>query len=150
MDRGTRVIETTSAEATIAFGKKLAREVAVKTNGVIICLFGELGAGKTTLIKGIVSELSPTDPAEVCSPTFSYLNIYEGAAQPVYHFDLYRLSCVDEFLSLGLEEYLFSSGVCCLEWSERIAPILPQMVYKVFLSHAGEDKRKIYYEISEC
>ena len=141
------IIDTLSAEETIAYGKQFALEVEP---GAVVCLFGELGAGKTTFMKGFVSALSDTEPEEVCSPTFSYLNIYEGTALTIYHFDLYRLSSVDEFLSMGFEEYLFGDGVCCLEWSERITPILPAHTLRINLSHSGEGKRKIQYEIPEC
>jgi tRNA threonylcarbamoyladenosine biosynthesis protein TsaE len=139
MDRVGRVIHSNSQEETIGCGKKLARDVS---SGSIICLFGELGAGKTTFIKGVVSELSGVEPEQVCSPTFSYLNIYEGKCA-VYHFDLYRLSGADDFLSLGFEEYLNSTGVCCIEWSERILPILPKDTLHVTLSHNGEGRRRI-------
>lgn len=117
--------------------------------GAVICLFGDLGAGKTTLIKGIVSALTQTVPEEVCSPTFAYLNIYEGKC-PVYHFDLYRLEDEEAFLSLGFEEFLFSNGVCCIEWSERIAALLPPRTIRVTLTHVAEERREITYEIPKC
>jgi tRNA threonylcarbamoyladenosine biosynthesis protein TsaE len=144
MDRG-RIIYSDSTEKTIAFGQTIGKSVQP---GTILSLFGDLGAGKTTLIKGIVSALTGIEPAEVCSPTFVYLNIYEGNC-PVYHFDLYRLNDVESFLSLGFEEYLFSQGVCCLEWSERIASILPESTQRITLSHAGAERRKIIYEVSK-
>lgn len=130
-------------EETIAFGKKLAEGL---TPGAILCFFGELGAGKTTLIKGIVSGLTGVAPEEVSSPTFVYLNIYGGKI-PVYHFDLYRLHGVDEFLGMGFEEYLFSDGVCCIEWSEKIVSILPESVHHLTLQHENKNSRKIIYEI---
>ncbi|MCH9625280.1 MAG: tRNA threonylcarbamoyladenosine biosynthesis protein TsaE [Chlamydiales bacterium] len=137
--------QSNSAEQTSALGAQIARELKP---GAIVCFFGDLGAGKTTLIKGIVSALTSTDQERVCSPTFSYLNIYEGGMD-VYHFDLYRLEDEEAFLSLGFEEYLFAKGVCCIEWSERISALLPLSAHRITLLHKGEEKREIIYEISE-
>lgn len=135
-------VYTNSAEETVAVGRQIAR---LTEQYKVVCLFGDLGAGKTTLIKGLVHQLTETLPEAVCSPTFSYLAIYEGNS-PVYHFDLYRLQHIDDFLSMGFEEYLFSPGVCCLEWSERIASILPKEALQVTITHEGQDKRKICIE----
>jgi tRNA threonylcarbamoyladenosine biosynthesis protein TsaE len=142
MDRG-RISYTQSAKETIDFGYSVGMQLAP---GSIVCLFGDLGAGKTTLIKGIVAALSGSAPHDVCSPTFSYLNIYEGKCL-VYHFDLYRLGGPEDFLSMGFEEYLFSHGISCLEWSERIASLLPKDIYQITLTHEGNEKRKIVYEV---
>jgi tRNA threonylcarbamoyladenosine biosynthesis protein TsaE len=128
----------------LALGKRIGSALPA---GTVVSLVGDLGAGKTTLIKGIVAALTPMQPEEVCSPTFTYLNIYLGRL-PVYHFDLYRLKGVEEFLDMGFEEYLFSKeGVCCLEWSDRITPLLPKETLLITLSH-DKGGRKI--EISEC
>ena len=137
---------TASSEETIALGREMASHLAPNS---IVCFFGDLGAGKTTLIKGIVQTLAGVAPEEVCSPTFSYLNIYEGKCA-VYHFDLYRLGGEEDFLDLGFEEYFFAQGVCCLEWSERISSILPASVYRVTLQHASAERRVILYEIPKC
>jgi tRNA threonylcarbamoyladenosine biosynthesis protein TsaE len=144
IDPGT--IYTSSADETVAFGAQLGHAVR---EGAIICLFGDLGTGKTTLVKGIVTALTETKPEEVCSPTFTYLNIYEGKCK-VYHFDLYRLRGVEDFLSLGFEEYLFSQGVCCLEWGERIASILPENTLYINLKHHDAGRREITYAVSKC
>ncbi len=79
---------------------------------------------------------------DVCSPTFTYLNIYKGPID-IYHFDLYRLRDEDEFLSMGFDEFFTADGICCIEWSERIQSILPENCIKVYLTHAGGDKRRI-------
>lgn len=110
--------------------------------GSILCLRGDLAAGKTTLIKGIARGFADFHEDGVNSPTFVYLNIYEGK-RTVYHFDLYRLNDPDEFVRMGFDEYLFTEGVCCIEWSERIAPILPSFDYLIELKHLGDMKRKI-------
>jgi tRNA threonylcarbamoyladenosine biosynthesis protein TsaE len=135
MGRDRRIV-THSAEETLRFGAAFG--AALKPNS-ILCLFGELGAGKTTFVKGIVQGVSGVSPSQVVSPTFVYLNIYEN----VYHFDLYRLHDYDEFLSLGFEEYFFAGGICCIEWSERIAPIIPEGAIRVTLSHLMEESREI-------
>jgi tRNA threonylcarbamoyladenosine biosynthesis protein TsaE len=130
---------THSPEETIALGQRIG---ALLKPGDLLCLFGDLGAGKTTLIKGIVHALTGTCPEEVCSPTFSYLNIFEGKC-PVYHFDLYRLRGEEDFLGMGFEEYFFAGGICCLEWSERITSILPKQAYQVTLRVESEERREI-------
>lgn len=144
IERITQV--THSAEETMALGATIGKTLKP---GTILCFFGDLGAGKTTLIKGIVHALTHIAPEEVCSPTFAYLNIYEGRC-PVFHFDLYRLKGAEDFLGLGFDEYLISEGVCCLEWSERIQEMLPAHAAFVTMTHEGEDKRKIIYEIPQC
>lgn len=110
--------------------------------GDILCFFGELGAGKTTFIKGIVEGVGGASPDQVNSPTFSYLNIYDSII-PVYHFDLYRLRDADEFLSMGFDEYLFADGICCVEWSEKIAELIPEEAMKITLNHLGENCRLV-------
>lgn len=138
-------IRTDTEEETRIFGKELARTLQP---GMVVCLFGDLAAGKTTLVKGIVEELTGLPSETVNSPTFTYLHIYPGPIS-VYHFDLYRLRDVDEFLSLGFEEMLHAGGVCCIEWSERIESLIysahgiPGRILKVTLSHAGGDARSI-------
>lgn len=134
---------THSAEETIKLGIHLGREAAV---GTVFCLFGDLGAGKTTLIKGIVEGATGIREALVMSPTFLYLNHYLGESKNVYHFDLYRLKNAEEFLSMGFEEYFFADGIACVEWSERIASILPKGHIKIALSDIGEGRRNIVIE----
>lgn len=124
------------AEETLRIGKEFGAQLKPDA---IVCLFGELGAGKTTFIRGIAEGIG-LDPSQVSSPTFVYLNIYEGKI-PLYHFDLYRLNDVDAFLSMGFDEILFSPGIKCIEWSERIASILPKEAIKVTLTHKEEGRQ---------
>jgi tRNA threonylcarbamoyladenosine biosynthesis protein TsaE len=138
-------IVTESAHDTEACGRTLG---GLCVPGDIICLFGDLGTGKTTLIKGIASALAGIATEEVCSPTFSYLHIYPGRC-PVYHFDLYRLRGIEDFLSMGFEDYFFMGGVCCIEWSERITPLLPFTSLHVTLHYLGEERREITYEATK-
>jgi tRNA threonylcarbamoyladenosine biosynthesis protein TsaE len=140
MGRNRRIV-TSSAEETLRLGAALGASLPPNS---VLCLFGELGAGKTTFVKGIVQGAAGIQANHVVSPTFVYLNVYEH----IYHFDLYRLHDCDEFLSLGFEEYFFAGGICCIEWSERITPILPKGAVHVTLSHLTEESREIC--ISEC
>lgn len=130
--------KTSSAEETEEIGRNLGK---ILNPNAIVCLFGDLGAGKTTFTRGLV-EGALEQKQDVSSPTFVYLNIYKGK-RFIYHFDLYRLRDVDEFLSMGFDEYFAMGGVCCLEWSERIAAILPDNCVKVKLNHAGENIRTV-------
>lgn len=110
-----------------------------------MCLKGDLAAGKTTLVKGIAKGFGGFSEEAVNSPTFVYLNIYEGK-RPIYHFDLYRIDDPREFIHMGFDEYLFSDGVCCIEWSERIAQYLPAQCAQIELISLDEGVRKIIYE----
>lgn len=131
-----------SEAETRAFAADWGRQL--KKNS-IVCFFGDLGAGKTTFIKGLVEGAAEISSDQVNSPTFVYLNIYQGKTT-IYHFDLYRLRDVDEFLSMGFEEYFFAGGLCCIEWSEKIEPLLPPQTIRVAIDHQGESKRCITIE----
>lgn len=108
----------------------------------IVCFHGDLGAGKTTFIKGLVSGATNCLPSEVNSPTFVYMNIYEGQ-KTVYHFDLYRLNHADEFLGMGFDDLLYANGICCIEWAERIQNLIPPHAISVTIQHTGEHERHI-------
>ena len=128
-----------SAEETIALGHAFGQSLP---NNSVVCFFGDLAAGKTTFIKGLVEGVTENPKEEVVSPTFVYLNIYQGKTT-VYHFDLYRLHDADEFLSMGFDELFFAQGICCIEWSERISAFLPSNAIRVELQHQGENIRSI-------
>jgi tRNA threonylcarbamoyladenosine biosynthesis protein TsaE len=130
--------EAKSFAETIEQGKRFG--ASLQKNSVI-CLFGDLGAGKTTFIKGIASALG-IHPREVTSPTFQYLNIYTGSLT-LYHFDLYRLHNEDDFLASGFEEMLYAGGICCVEWSERISSLIPQDAIYVTIQHQENNARQI-------
>jgi tRNA threonylcarbamoyladenosine biosynthesis protein TsaE len=130
---------TSSPEETIALGDQLGGTLQAPA---VLCFFGDLAAGKTTFIKGLAAGLGVGKELEVSSPTFTYLNIYPGK-WPIYHFDLYRLQDADAFLSMGFDEYLFAEGICCIEWSEKIASLLPLDCLRITLAHMGENIRKI-------
>lgn len=123
----------------MALGQRLGTHLK---GGSVLCLFGDLGAGKTTFVKGVVAGATSVDPAQVFSPTFTYLHIYEGE-KPVFHFDLYRLPNIDEFVRMGFDEYFDREGICCIEWAEKIKNYLPKGSLQVVLSHVSEGVRKI-------
>jgi len=130
---------TSSAEETVECGYSFGKNLP---SGAIVCFFGDLAAGKTTFIKGLVGAVTGCAEESVNSPTFTYMNIYEGDGCLIYHFDLYRLGGSEEFISKGFDEQLFSGDICCLEWSERIVDILEDYIM-VEITHSGEGKRKI-------
>ena len=113
-------IKLNGLKETEEFGMKLGN--LLKT-GDILCLNGDLGAGKTTLTKSIGLGLGVTD--YITSPTFALINEYTGRI-PVYHFDVYRLENVDELYDLGFDEYFYGKGISIIEWAEKIEKLLPK------------------------
>ena len=132
-------LTVSSLEETDLFAKRFA---ATLKKGDIVAFFGDLGSGKTTFLKSLIATLNNISPDDIHSPTFTYLHIYPGDV-PVYHFDLYRLNNASDFTALGFHEFFTASGICCIEWSEKIASILPPSTIKVLLTHAGETSRTI-------
>ncbi len=129
---------THSAEETIEVGKQIAH---LLQEGDIVFLFGDLGSGKTTLTKGLITELTNTSMQEITSPTFTYLNTYSGVKK-VHHFDLYRLSSPHEFLDAGFHEFLSEEAICCIEWPDK----LPQGIketYRIEILYEEKNTRKI-------
>ncbi len=113
-------IRLNNFEETEEFGIKLGKSLK---SGDIVCLNGDLGAGKTTLTKSIGLGLDVKE--YITSPTFTLINQYRGRL-PVYHFDVYRLENVDELYDLGFDEYFYGNGVCIVEWAEKIEKLLPK------------------------
>lgn len=133
---------SSSPEETEEVGREIAR---LLPEGALCAFYGDLGAGKTTLIKGVVSELTGIDPSEISSPTFTYMTPYEGKGGVVYHFDLYRMADLREFCRLGLDDYFDGKAICCIEWADRLGEALPP-TFRVTLLHRGEGKRTIQLE----
>ena len=123
-------------EETARFGAAIA---AVLRPGDAILLFGPLGAGKSTLARGLVRALTTPDE-EVPSPTFTLVQIYQGAAFDIAHFDLYRLKSTAELVELGLDEAL-DTGAAIIEWPERLGDDLPPDRLEVRLLQDGEGRR---------
>ncbi len=128
-----------SEEETIAAGAALARDLSP---GATVLLIGQLGAGKTTLAKGIVEGLGGGPAADVCSPTYTLIHEY-GDPVVVYHVDLYRIETLREAASLGLEELFDSGAVVLIEWGERFPELLPRRRVEVRLQRCGEAERDI-------
>jgi tRNA threonylcarbamoyladenosine biosynthesis protein TsaE len=135
------VYRTASEEETIALGERLARDFAP---GTVVLLIGNLGAGKTTLAKGIVKGLGAAPPEEVSSPTFTLIHEY-GAAPAVYHIDLYRLDDVAAVATLGLDELFDRPAVVLIEWGERFPELMPERRVEITLRAEG-DEREIRIE----
>lgn len=96
----------------------------------VFAFYGEMGAGKTTFIKALCSQLGVND--KTASPTFSIVNEYRTASgQKIYHFDLYRLKTEEELYDIGYEEYLFSGNLCLIEWPEKMGKLLPEGAVKI-------------------
>ena|SRR5690606_9284847 len=109
-----------------------------------LLFYGEMGVGKTTLIKELAKQLGHTD--WVSSPTFSLVNEYENTAGKLYHFDFYRINDQEEALSIGVEEYLYSGEWCFIEWPEKILNLLPKESHKIIISKNDNDSRNIIIE----
>ena len=142
-----------SPEETAALGEAWGRAA---TNGLVIALSGDLGAGKTQLAKGIARGLGVTD--RVHSPTFALVNEYGGGRLPLFHMDLYRLETTEQIIAAGLEEYFHPAGVSVIEWAERWFGDQPGSTFnfqrtksnpqfrQVRIETVGETERRIVYE----
>lgn len=130
---------TASEEETIALGEKLAHDLPRRAT---VLLIGNLGAGKTTLAKGLVQGLHAADPDQVSSPTFTLIHEY-GQQQKVYHVDLYRLDRAAEAAALGLEELFEKDAVVLVEWGERFPQIMPAERIEIRIAAGAGDQREI-------
>jgi tRNA threonylcarbamoyladenosine biosynthesis protein TsaE len=132
------VYKTSSEEETVELGRMIARALPARA---CILLIGNLGAGKTTLAKGIVHGLGVAEPEEVASPTFTLIHEYgEGR---VYHIDLYRLDKVEELATLGLDDIFDREAVVLIEWGERFPGQMPAQRMEIRLSAIDPTERQI-------
>ncbi len=115
--------------------KQLIKHATSKT----LLFYGNMGVGKTTLIKAIVAALGSKD--EVSSPTFSIVNEYEIEDGLIYHFDLYRINDIEEAYNFGIEDYLYSEHYKLIEWPEKIEPVLFDKFDEIFIEFSSENKR---------
>ena len=124
---------------------EIASEFASKLKpGDIITLDGDLGAGKTAFVRGLVSGLGISDA--VSSPTFTIVNEYRHGEVPLFHFDLYRLECDDDLYGIGWDHYLDEKGICVIEWSDIMPDVFCMPHYKIYISkdyEVSEEYRKI-------
>ena len=132
-----------SPDETIEFGRKFGSQLK---GGEIIGICGQLGSGKTHLIKGIANGAGAKDCKDVNSPTFVIVNEYFGRLD-IYHIDAYRLNSVSEFEMLGFDDFCYSNSVVLIEWADKIELALQAIDYiRIQLEHAGESNRKIHIE----
>lgn len=120
--------------------KNLARDIASKMDkNTVIVLSGELGAGKTKFVEGFLSYYGLEN--EISSPTFTIVNEYKNNQIIIFHFDVYRLSDIDEFYAIGGEEY-FSKGICIIEWGEIIEDAIPSNAIRINIEKDNDDFEK--------
>lgn len=129
-----RIIPLAAPEKTLLLGKWLAPHLP---SSAILALSGDLGAGKTTFVQGLALGLEIEEP--IPSPTFTYLNLYQGI-RSLFHFDLYRMKTSADFLGLGFEEYFEREGICAIEWPERIWELLPPHTLSIDFAHGDSNR----------
>ena len=136
-------IKTHSEKETFELGKRIAN--AAKP-GTVILFYGDLGAGKTVMTKGIAAGLGITDM--ITSPTFTIMQEYDGGRMPLYHLDVYRIEDPDEMEEVGLDEYIYGKGITVIEWAEQIEDILPKDAVKITIERGvtSPDEREICIE----
>ena len=132
-------VTTDSAAETRALGTQLTERLP---SGAVVALYGDLGTGKTHLVKGIAEGLG-LDPAAVRSPTFTILHTYDEGERPLHHFDAYRVQTPDEFVELGFEEYVHGPGLTVIEWADRVETLLPPTTLHLQLTHVAPQRRRI-------
>ncbi len=135
---------TKSPEETIALGRELASMLAPPK---LVVLSGDLGAGKTTLVKGIAQAFNAASEADVTSPTFTLIHEYRGPAATVYHIDLYRIDTPRELETLALDDLMTDKGVLLIEWGEKFPRFQRERDVEIVLERISEDERKIRIEV---
>ncbi|KJF25874.1 ATP/GTP hydrolase [Clostridium aceticum] len=135
-----KCIKSFNEQETKNLGIKLGRLVKP---GDILCLIGDLGAGKTTFTKAFAIGLEVED--DVTSPTFTILQEYQGRI-PLYHFDVYRIENINEMEDIPYEEYFYGNGVCVIEWAHLIQEVLPKDYMKIQINYVDIELREICFE----
>jgi tRNA threonylcarbamoyladenosine biosynthesis protein TsaE len=136
----TREITTQSAEETIAFGRTLAELLAPPK---VVLLRGDLGAGKTTLVKGIAAAFEAAEEEDVTSPTFTLIHEYRGPRVDLFHIDLYRVDTLRELETLGLDDLRAERSVLLVEWGEKFPRFARERDVEISLDQDGENRRRI-------
>jgi tRNA threonylcarbamoyladenosine biosynthesis protein TsaE len=136
----TTELITHSAEETIAFGRKLATDLSPP---LIVLLRGDLGAGKTTLVKGIAEGFGAARADDVTSPTFTLVHEYRGPDVILYHVDLYRIETQRELETLGLDDLLSPNGILLIEWGEKFPRLQREQNLQIALERVAETERRI-------
>ena len=135
-----REFTTKSAEETIALGRELASMLAPPK---VVVLRGDLGAGKTTLVKGIAEGFQAASEDDVTSPTFTLIHEYRGPSATLYHIDLYRVDTPRELETLALDDLMGESSVLLIEWGEKFPRFERERDVEIELKHVSETKRMI-------
>ena len=133
-------ITTHSPEETIAFGRTLTELLAPPR---LVLLRGDLGAGKTTLVKGIAAAFEAAAEEDVTSPTFTLIHEYRGPRANLYHIDLYRIDTLRELETLGLDDLRSDNSILLIEWGEKFPRFERERDVEIALERAGEDARRI-------
>ena len=121
---------------------KIATQLIEQTSDKILLFYGEMGVGKTTLIKELVKQLEVDDT--VSSPTFSLVNEYHSRkGEKIFHFDFYRIEHEDEALDIGIEDYFYNNDWCFIEWPEKVKNLLPLNAVEIYLSLNDDETRSI-------
>ena len=136
----TREITTHSAEETIAFGRTLNRLLAPPK---LVLLRGDLGAGKTTLIKGIAAGFEAASEEDVTSPTFTLVHEYRGPLANLYHIDLYRVDTPRQLETLGLDDLVAEDSILLIEWGEKFPRLVRERDVEIAIDRRGESERRI-------
>ena len=138
VEGNTLTVTSESPAETGGLGQAISE---LLTGQEVLCLEGELGSGKTTLIQAIGRALGVTEP--ITSPTFTLVNEYHGRGVALYHVDLYRLHSTDEIVQAGIDTCFHTDGLCLVEWAEKARAVLPTEHLYITLEHAGENRRRI-------
>jgi tRNA threonylcarbamoyladenosine biosynthesis protein TsaE len=136
----TREFTTRSPEETIALGRELAAEL---TPPKLVLLRGELGAGKTTLVKGIAEGFRAASEEDVTSPTFTLIHEYRGPEANLYHIDLYRVDTPRQLETLGLDDLISEKSVLLIEWGEKFQRFVKEGDVEIALERVSENERRI-------
>jgi tRNA threonylcarbamoyladenosine biosynthesis protein TsaE len=136
----TRAITTSSPEETIAFGRTLTQLLAPPK---LVLLRGDLGAGKTTLVKGIAAGFEAAEEEDVTSPTFTLIHEYRGPQANLYHIDLYRIDTQRELDTLALDDLRSENSILLIEWGEKFPRFVRERDVEISLERKGENERKI-------
>jgi len=136
----TREVTTQSAEETIAFGRTLAELLAPPK---LVLLRGDLGAGKTTLVKGIAEAFQAASEEDVTSPTFTLIHEYRGPRAALYHIDLYRVDTQRQLETLGLDDLVAENSILLIEWGEKFPHLRRDRDVEIVLERVGENGRRI-------
>ena len=134
------VFETHSAEETTELGRQLAAELKP---GSIVLLRGELGAGKTTMVKGIAEGWNAARAEDVTSPTFTLIHEYRGPEITLYHIDLYRIDTQRELDTLALDDLMDPKSILLIEWGEKFERLMKECETEITIEHQGSDERRI-------